>query len=70
MQILVTIPDEFIQALKDGSYGAKYSMYALCGCIMNGTIIPENHGRIIDESKITSCNWDGKRMTTNAPTII
>ena len=44
----------------------------LTRAIANGTPLPKGHGRIIDESNITSCEWDGKSetMTTNAPTII
>ena len=40
--------------------------------IVDGTPLPKGHGRIIDESSITSCEWDGESetMSTNAPTII
>ena len=40
--------------------------------IKNGVPLPKCHGRIIDESTITTCEWNGflKIMTTDAPTII
>ncbi|MBR3624555.1 MAG: hypothetical protein IKN43_14545 [Selenomonadaceae bacterium] len=40
--------------------------------IRNGKVLPKGHGRLIDESEITSCEWNGylNYMTTNAPTII
>ena len=37
---------------------------------INYTPLPTGHGRLIDETKITSCEWDGKQMTCNAPTFI
>lgn len=44
----------------------------LLEAVKNGTELPKGHERLIDESKITSCEWNGylNRMTTNAPTII
>lgn len=40
--------------------------------IQHGTPLPKGHGKIIDESTITACEWNGflKIMTTDAPTII
>lgn len=48
MQIVIDIPEEMVMALKQGSFGAKYNMYDLVGCVMNGTPLPKGHGRLID----------------------
>ena len=37
MKLIVDIPQEMITALEQGSFGAKYNMYDLVGCLMNGT---------------------------------
>ena len=56
MKVIVDIPKEMRKSIEDGSFGAKYNMYDLCGCIMNGTVLPEGHGKLIDvnELKVTS----------------
>ncbi len=48
MKVVIDIPEEMVMALKQGSFGAKYNMYDLVGCVMNGTPLPkaENHGFI------------------------
>lgn len=47
--------------------------------ILNGTLLPKGHGRLIDESKITKCEQIGlvikddkvaRCLMINAPTII
>lgn len=41
MKIMIEIPKEMHKAFIQGSFGAKYSMYDLVGCVMNGTPLPE-----------------------------
>lgn len=53
MQIVIDIPEEMVMALKQGSFGAKYNMYDIVGCVMNGTPLSK-HGRLIDADKIIS----------------
>ena len=48
MEIVVKIPDDMIKSLEQGSFGAKYNIYDLVGCLMNGTPLPEHHGRLGD----------------------
>ena len=49
MKLVIDIPEEMIIALKQGSFGTKYNMYDLVGCVMNGTPLPKGHGRLIIE---------------------
>lgn len=48
MKIVIDIPEEMRTALEQGSFGAKYNIYDLAGCVMNGTPLPKGHGRLID----------------------
>lgn len=44
MKIVIDIPKEIILSLEQGSFGAlgaKYNMYDLVGCVMNGTPLPK-----------------------------
>ena len=52
MEIVVKIPDDMIKSLEQGSFGAKYNIYDLVGCLMNGTPLPKGHGRIADIDKV------------------
>ena len=36
MQIVIDIPEEMTKAIEQGSFGAKYNMYDIIGCVMNG----------------------------------
>lgn len=42
MQIIIEIPKEMHKALEQGCFGAKYNMYDLAGCVMNGTPLPND----------------------------
>lgn len=42
MQIVIDIPKEMHKAFVQGSFGAKYNMYDLVGCVMNGTPLSDN----------------------------
>jgi hypothetical protein len=52
MEIVVKIPDDMIKSLEQDNFGAKYNIYDLVGCLMNGTPLPKGHGDLIDRSKI------------------
>lgn len=54
MQIVIEIPKEMHKALIQGSFGAKYNMYDLVGCVMNGILLPKGHGKLIDSNVL----WD------------
>lgn len=43
MRMIIEIPEEMHKALEQGSFGAKYNIYDLVGCIMNGTILPDDY---------------------------
>ena len=67
MRLVIDIPENYynvIKSIPDRQCNADMLI------IKYGTPLPKGHGRIIDESKITACEWDGQQMTTNAPTII
>ena len=49
MKIVIDIPDDMIKSLEQGNFGAKYNIYDLVGYLMNGTPLPEHHGRLIIE---------------------
>ena len=83
MEIVVKIPDDMIKSLEQGNFGAKYNIYDLVGCLMNGTPLPKGHGRLIDAddldiTTITTDDYRGnevldivlKEDVDNAPTII
>ena len=60
MKIVIDIPKEIIISLEQGSFGAKYNMYDLIGCVMNGTPLPKHHGRLIDADAFERrCMFDG-----------
>ena len=73
MKLVIDIPDELYEILPEAWNGSLASMHLLATVRGGGKHcipLPKGHGRIIDESKITACEWDGQQMTTNAPTII
>lgn len=41
MKLVIDIPEEMVKALEQGSFGAKYNMYDLVGCVMNGKPIEQ-----------------------------
>lgn len=63
------------KAFIQGSFGAKYNMYDLVGCVMNGTPLPKGHGDLIDRKVLLNNGyqmepvemWYGIKY---APTII
>ena len=72
MQIVIDIDEDMYKAVKDGMWCGNHTIgHALA----NGTPLPEEHGRLIDESKITKCympinQFDLRGIRTDAPTII
>ena len=69
MKLIIDIPDN------EYKYTCERTLHDRTmwdDAIRNGIPLPKGHGRLIDESKITSCEWNGylNYMTTNAPTII
>lgn len=46
MKLIIEIPEEMIKAIEQGNFGAKYTMYDLIGCVMNGTPPPEEHKKL------------------------
>lgn len=42
MKIIANIPDEMVQELKDGCFGAKHTLYDLAGAICDGVVLPDN----------------------------
>ena len=69
MKIVIDIPDKYYDLLPEIMNGS-ISCNVILECVKGGQPLPKGHGRLIDESKITACNWDGKRMCCNAPTVI
>lgn len=57
MKIVIDIPEEMHKSIEQGSFGAKYTIYDLVGCVMNGKPLPKGHGDLIDRSKLVpDCN--------------
>lgn len=53
-QIVISVPDEWLE-------GAQPNLYDVMGAVMNGTVLPEHHGRLIDVDayidKHEECGW-------------
>jgi hypothetical protein len=58
MEIVIKIPKEMITSIEQGSFGAKYDIYDLVGCVMNGTPLPKGHGDLVDRDNINSRFYD------------
>lgn len=70
MEIVIKIDEKDYQSLKDG-----HISFSVLDVIMNGTILPKGHGRLIDADELTEstlCKTFGLRSVDidNAPTII
>ena len=75
MKLIIDIPVDLKNKICNSTetWAARYVEgwdVSIARIIRNGKPLPEWHGRLIDETKITACEWDGKQMTCNAPTII
>lgn len=42
MKVIANIPEDMLQELKDGCFGAKHTLYDLAGAICNGVVLPDN----------------------------
>lgn len=42
MKVIANIPEDMLQELKDGCFGAKHTMYDLVGAICDGVVLPDN----------------------------
>ena len=42
MKVIANIPEDMLQELKDGCFGAKHTLYDLAGAICDGIILPDN----------------------------
>lgn len=67
VEVIIKIPKYYLTHPQDYT--------CLAECVRRGTIIPEHHGRVIDESEITKCympvnQLDVRGIRTDAPTII
>lgn len=62
MKRIVDIPDEMIEAFKQGCFSAKYNMFDFVGYVLNGTELPKEHGRLMilseDRLKENQINLD------------
>ena len=74
MKVIANIPEEMLQELKDGCFGAKHTLYDLAGAICNGVVLPDNatNGDVIKAmfpnellTSITSTLWWGDNMSFN-----
>ena len=73
IELVIKISKEDYERLKEYKKAPFCSLTSRAyEAIANGTPLPKGHGRLIDESKITSCEWDVflQTMITNAPAII
>ena len=81
MRIVIELSDSLIKKVKD-HYVNPYEVDEICEAILDGTPLPKWHGRIIDESKITSVYYHEETYKstvrnyhtvidgTDAPTIL
>ena len=42
MKVIANIPEDMLQELKDGCFGAKHTLYDLAGAICDGVVLPDN----------------------------
>ena len=42
MKVIANIPEDMLQELKDGCFGAKHTLYDLAGAICNAVTLPDN----------------------------
>lgn len=72
MQLVIDIDENVFTRLFDNGDEYVADMRRACVAIRKGIPLPKGHGRIIDESKITHCEYNeyAIQMITNAPTII
>lgn len=60
MQIVIDISEEYYGFIKNNE--DRFSGSRIYDCVLNGTVLPKNHGRLIDASQlytVTECLDDG-----------
>ena len=62
VEVLIKLPKELYQMIKEDTLLPKN--YAINEAIQNGTVLPENHGRLVDANAIdmTKSTNDGSRL--------
>ena len=79
IELVIRIPDEEYQNYLKMRPAYPEGVFCYIKAIQNGTLLPKHHGRIIDESRITSVYYHEETYPshyrtvidrTNAPTII
>lgn len=75
MEIVIDIPEYAYIQIRNWGVPTDELRRKIYDIIDNGTPLPEHHGRLIDESKITKCympvnQFDVRGIRTDAPTII
>lgn len=71
MKIVIDISEEVYKEICDKNYYSLKGKEALRIGVINSTVLPKGHGRIIDESQITGTFiWDNGYIECYAPTII
>lgn len=55
MQMVIDIPDEWQEWIKQGCFGARIpnSLYVLAGAVMNGVVLPKGHGTLDDADELS-----------------
>lgn len=43
MRLIIDVPEDAIKAIENGNFGEKYTLYDICGWVMNGTPLPMGH---------------------------
>ena len=82
VEVVIKIPKEYykqLQRISKKPLEKKYTLDDNERAIIDGTVLPKGHGRIIDESRINKCEQAGlimkngdivRCLVTDAPTII
>lgn len=50
MQIVINMPEEYYNFIKNNE--DRFSGSRIYDCVLNGTILPKNHGRLIDAEQL------------------
>ena len=71
MQIVINIPEYYYEWMRNLFSVPDEIRTEIAEKIINGIILPERHGRLIDESKIKrTFTWDNGYIDCDAPTIV
>ena len=58
MKIIIDISEDIREHIIDGSFGLRPDdRYALVTAVMDGTILPEGHGDLIDRNNLLDCSY-------------